>query len=317
MKHVESGNSLHERMSELCVLTTRHLVKSFAGVPAVNDLNLQVRRGQVYGFLGPNGAGKTTTIRLLLGLIRPDQGQITVFGRHLREHRKDILSKVGALVEAPSIYPRLTGRENLRVLARLVNIPAHRIDGVLRRVELSDAADKRVGQYSQGMKQRLGLAMALLNEPECLILDEPTNGLDPAGIRDTRVLLKRLAAESGITVFLSSHLLSEVEQVATHLGIIHQGRLLFQGTLNELQRTRRGRTLIRTNDPQAALTLLEKRAVHCRVDGDGVLDLDSSEPEEAAILNHMLVEAGLRVYSIQSRSHRLEDLFMQLTVEEN
>ena len=143
MKHVESGNSLHERMSELCVLTTRHLVKSFAGVPAVNDLNLQVRRGQVYGFLGPNGAGRTTTIRLLLGLIRPDRGQITVFGRNLPEHRKEIISKVGALVEAPSIYPCLTGRENLRVLAHLVNIRANRIDEVLQRVQLSDAAEKK------------------------------------------------------------------------------------------------------------------------------------------------------------------------------
>ena len=304
-------------MNELCVLTTRQLAKSFSRVPAVSDLNLKVPRGYVYGFLGPNGAGKTTTIRLLLGLIRPDQGQISVFGLNLREYREEILSKVGALVEGPSIYPRLTGRENLRVLTRLVDIPAHRIDAVLRRVELSDAAEKRAGQYSQGMKQRLGLAMALLNEPEFLILDEPTNGLDPAGIRDIRELLRRLVVESGITVFLSSHLLSEVEQIATYLGIIHQGRLLFQGTLNDLQRTRRGRTLIRTNDPQAALAVLETRGVHCRVDGDGVLDLDTSEPEEAAIPNQMLVEAGLRVYGIENRSHRLEDLFMQLTLEEN
>lgn len=304
-------------MSEPYVLTTWRLAKSFDRIPAVSGLSLQIPRRCVYGFLGPNGAGKTTTIRLLLGLIRPDQGEISVFGLNLRAYRKEILKRVGSLVEAPSIYPRLTGRENLLVFARLANIRPSRIDAVLRQVELCDAADKKAGKYSQGMKQRLGLAMALLNEPELLILDEPTNGLDPAGIRYMRELLRRLVVESDITVFLSSHLLSEVEMMATHLGIIHQGRLLFQGALKELQRTRSGHTLIRTNDSVAALALLEAQAIHCRLDGDGVLDVDTSEAEQAATVNQVLVQAGLRVYSIKNRSNRLEDLFMQLTVEEN
>lgn len=280
-------------------------------------MNLQVRRGSIYGFLGPNGAGKTTTIRLLLGLIRPDHGEVTILGLNLGAHRKEILAKVGSLVEAPSIYPHLTGRENLEVLTRLVNIPPSHIAEALRRVELSGAAHKRAGKYSQGMKQRLGLAMALLNQPQLLILDEPTNGLDPAGIREVRELLKRLARESGITVFLSSHLLSEVELMATHLGIIHQGSSLFQGTLEELQRSRSGYTLVRTNDPRAALELLKPQVAGCRLEGDGILEYEASGPEEAARVNRILVDAGLRVYSIESRSHRLEDLFVQLTEKQD
>jgi lantibiotic transport system ATP-binding protein len=303
-------------MSEPYILATRQLRKSFGGVPVVNDINLQVPKGSIYGFLGPNGAGKTTTIRLLLGLITPDQGEISIFGFDLRSHLKVILRRVGSLVEAPSIYPRLTGRENLQVLTRLVNIPPNRIDEVLRLVELSDAAHRMAGQYSQGMKQRLGLAMALLNEPEFLVLDEPTNGLDPAGIREVRELLKRLSAKFGVTVFLSSHLLSEVELIATHLGIIHQGRLLFQGTLQELQSVRCGHTIIRVNDTQAALELLKFHAAACRFDGEGTLDVETSGPQEVARVNSILVEAGLHVYSIESRTHRLEDFFMDLTTME-
>jgi ABC-2 type transport system ATP-binding protein len=304
-------------MSEPCILTTGQLARSFGGVHAVTGLNLSVRSGSVYGFLGPNGAGKTTTIRMLLGLIRPDHGSVTIFGLALSDHRKGILGRIGSLVEAPSIYPRLTGRENLQVLTRLAAIRTRRVDHVLRQVGLLDAAHRLAGQYSQGMKQRLGLATALLNEPQILILDEPTNGLDPAGIREVRELLKRLAAESGVTVFLSSHLLSEVEQVATHLGIIHRGRLLFEGTLQELQQTRSGHTVIRTNDPHKALELLQGQGARCCLVEGGALHLETSEPELAATANHALVQAGLRVYSMESRSQGLEELFMQLTVNES
>ena len=303
-------------MSDSPVLATHELTKVFGRSTAVCDLSLTVPPGCLYGFLGPNGAGKTTTIRLLLGLIRPSHGAIEIFGLSLREHRKSILARVGSLVEAPAIYPHLTGSENLQVLARLLGIRRSRIDEALRRVELSDAAHRRAGHYSQGMKQRLGLAMALLNEPRLLILDEPTNGLDPAGIRDVRELLRRLAGESGITVFLSSHLLSEVELLASRLGIVHQGKLLFQGRLEELQGTRGGHTLIRTNDPPAALELLKVRVTHCRLNEDGLLDFETSEPEEAARANHMLVQAGFQVYSVETRCDRLEELFMQLTEDE-
>ena len=280
---------------------------------AVSDLSLMVPAASLYGFLGPNGAGKTTTIRMLLGLLRPSRGEVSIFGEDLRQHRKSVLGRIGALVETPGIYPHLTGKENLQVIARLVGIKANRIDEALRRVELADAAHKRVGHYSQGMKQRLGLAITLLNEPRLLVLDEPTNGLDPAGIRDVRELLRRLARDAGITVFLASHLLSEVELLATHLGIIQQGKLLFQGSLEDLRRTRGGRTVIRTNDPAAALAAIAGHVCRCRVNGDGVLDFESSEPAEVARVNQILVRAGLDVYSIETRRDGLETLFMQVT----
>ena len=303
-------------MSEPDIIATRGLSKSFGTIAAVSELNLRVPRGCVYGFLGPNGAGKTTTIRLLLGLIRPDQGEITAFGLDLRSCRKQILKRVGSLVETPPIYPRLTGRENLRVLTRLTSIPSFRIEEALRLVELSHAARQIAGQYSQGMKQRLGLAMALLNRPEFLVLDEPANGLDPAGIREIRELLKRLSAERGVTVFLSSHLLSEVELTSTHVGIIHKGKLLFQGKMQELQAFRSGHTLIRTNNAQAAVELLRGHAVRCHLEGEHVLDVETAGQEDAARVNSMLIDGGLRVYAVEPRNGRLEEFFIQLTAKE-
>jgi lantibiotic transport system ATP-binding protein len=300
-------------MSEAYVVTTERLSKFFGPVRAVDDLNLQVPAGTIYGFLGPNGAGKTTTIRLLLGLVRPSRGEVSIFGLNLASHRKACLGKIGALVEAPSLYPHLTGRENLQVVQHLGKIPANRIDLVLRQMELGDVAGRRVAQYSQGMKQRLGLAMALLNEPRLLILDEPTNGLDPSGIREVRELLRRLAAESGTTVFLSSHLLAEIDLVATHLGIINEGRLLFQGTLEDLHRKRIGHTKLRTSNPEQALALLKTQAANCWLGRDGLVHLDSSDSEDAARMNQLLLHAGLRVYSIESQGEGLEELFMQLT----
>jgi ABC-type multidrug transport system ATPase subunit len=212
-------------------ITTSGLTRRFGMLTAVDDLDLRVPRSSIYGFLGPNGAGKTTTIRLLLGLIRPHAGEVQLFGEPLRQRRMVLLRRVGALVESPSLYPNLTGRENLEVTRRLIGGEKAQIGQALHIVHLEDAADRRVGGYSSGMKQRLSLALALLNTPELLILDEPTNGLDPAGIQEMRDLIVRLPQEYGVTVFLSSHLLAEVEQVATHIGIIRQGRLRFQGTL--------------------------------------------------------------------------------------
>ena len=304
-------------MDDPFILATERVTKSFGGSPVVSELNLRVPRGGIYGFLGPNGAGKTTTIRMLLGLMRAEHGEVTLFGLEISSHRKAILRRVGALFEEPAVYPHLTGRENLQVLTRLTNIPHSRIEETLRQVELLDAADKKAGQYSRGMKQRLGIAMALLNEPQLLILDEPTNGLDPAGIRDVRELLKRLAAELGITVFLSSHLLSEIELVATHLGIIHRGQLLFQGTLEELRKSQKRRTFVRTDAPEKALEILRGEPVHCALDGQGVLEVDSVESEAIANVNRVLVQHGLRVYGIEARNHRLEELFMQVTTKED
>ena len=206
-------------MTELAITTFR-LTRRFGDLTAVADLDLQVPGGSVYGFLGPNGAGKTTTIRLLLGLIRPNAGEVRLFGQSLRDGRMTLLRRVGALVETPSLYPHLTGRENLEVTRRLLDARQEQINRALAIVKLEQDAHRRVAHYSSGMRQRLGLALALLGEPELLILDEPTNGLDPAGIREMRDLICRLPEEHGVTVFLSSHLLNEVEQVATHIGII-------------------------------------------------------------------------------------------------
>jgi len=217
------------------LIETRGLSRRFGAQVAVDDLNLLVPAAGVYGFLGPNGAGKTTAIRMLLGLIRPDAGEVCLFGQPLRSNHRALMSRVGALVEAPSLYPHLTGRENLEVTRRLLGSPPKLIDVALDTIRLMRDADRRVREYSLGMRQRLGLALALLNKPQLLILDEPTNGLDPAGIHEMRDLIRRLPDEFGVTVFLSSHLLSEVEQIASHIGIIHESKLLFQGTLAELQ----------------------------------------------------------------------------------
>src|SRR6187397_1428729 len=217
------------------LIETRGLSRLFGSQIAVADLNLLVPAAGVYGFLGPNGAGKTTAIRMLLGLIRPDAGEVRLFGQPLNSNHRALMRRVGALVEAPSLYPHLTGRENLEVTRRLLGAPRNLIDVALETIKLTRDANRRVREYSLGMRQRLGLALALLNKPELLILDEPTNGLDPAGIHEMRDLIRRLPEEFGVTVFLSSHLLSEVEQIATHIGIIHEGHLLFQGALAELQ----------------------------------------------------------------------------------
>ena len=226
---------------------------------AVDDLSLHIPRGSIYAFLGPNGAGKTTTIRMLLGLTRPDRGEIRIFDQAVdHRNRRAILRRIGSLVEEPSLYPHLTGYENLQVAQELVSLDESRIGRVLRIVRLENDAQRLVKTYSQGMRQRLGVALALLAEPELLILDEPTNGLDPAGMIEMREMIRRMPGEHGITVFLSSHLLGEVEQMATHVGIIGRGRLLFEGTLESLQNLSRHHVLIETDSPAIASEILSQ-----------------------------------------------------------
>jgi ABC-type multidrug transport system ATPase subunit len=212
-------------------LETQCLTKRFGkGAPAVDAVSIHVPRNAIYGFLGANGAGKTTTLRLVLGLLRPDAGEIRLFGRTRRRGG----AQVGSLIETPSLYPHLTGRENLDLSRRLLGLPRSEIDRVLEIVDLAQAADRRAGAYSLGMRQRLGVARALLGNPRLLILDEPTNGLDPDGIRDMRTLLRRLPEAGDVTLIVSSHLLSEVEQIASHVGLLHQGRLLLESPLDRL-----------------------------------------------------------------------------------
>lgn len=295
------------------VIETDSLTRRFQNRLAVDAVNLLVPGAGVYGFLGPNGAGKTTTIRMLLGLMRPDDGEIRLFNTPLAGHRQQLLQRVGALVEMPSLYPHLTGRENLEVTRRLLGAAHSLIDRALDIVKLTADASRCVREYSLGMRQRLGLALALLNQPDLLILDEPTNGLDPAGIHEMRDLLRRLPAEYGITVFLSSHLLSEVEQIATHLGIIHAGRLLFQGTLAELQAQQQAQLTIGVSAPDQAVQCLTKAGWAVQLREDGRLTVATAAEADAALLNRLLIRQGLDVFHLARTQLSLEDIFLTLT----
>jgi len=294
------------------LIETRGLSRRFGAQVAVDDLNLLVPAAGVYGFLGPNGAGKTTAIRMLLGLIRPDAGEVCLFGQPLRSNHRALMSRVGALVEAPSLYPHLTGRENLEVTRRLLGSPPKLIDVALDTLRLTRDADRRVREYSLGMRQRLGLALALLNKPQLLILDEPTNGLDPAGIHEMRDLIRRLPDEFGVTVFLSSHLLSEVEQIASHIGIIHESKLLFQGPLAELQQRQQTELTIGVTKPDAAIDCLVNAGwtVERR---DGLLTVSAKAAEDAVRINRLLVDQSLDVFHLALSQRSLEDIFLTLT----
>jgi ABC-type multidrug transport system ATPase subunit len=223
-------------MPNYCLETTNLSHHWNARTPVLKDINLRVPKDSIYGFLGPNGAGKTTTLKLILGLLKKQQGEIRVFGQNWEGHRIEILHRIGSLIESPSLYAQLTASENLSVLQRIYRCPKSRIDQVLALTGLTDTGSKKAGKFSFGMKQRLAIAIALLNEPTLLILDEPTNGLDPEGIIEMRELLKALN-KCGVTILLSSHLLGEMEKLITHTGIIHKGQLLFQGTLVDLKQT--------------------------------------------------------------------------------
>ncbi|CUU49735.1 ABC transporter ATP-binding protein [Clostridium beijerinckii] len=217
------------------VIETENLIKRFGEYVSVDHVNLRVPKGEIYGFLGSNGAGKTTTMRLILSLIRPDEGNIRIFNKSISEHRRYILRRVGSLIEAPAYYGHLSAYKNLKIIAELLDIPDKKINEVLETVRLTQYANKPVKGYSLGMKQRLGIAIALIREPELLILDEPTNGLDPFGIQEIRKLITDLSKNHGMTVLISSHILSEIEAVADNVGIINEGKLLFQGPMDKLK----------------------------------------------------------------------------------
>jgi ABC-2 type transport system ATP-binding protein len=292
-------------------IKTFDLRRRFAGGHGVHGLDLAVPAGAIYGFLGPNGAGKTTTIRLLLGLLRPDGGEIHLLGQRLAPDRRGVLAGVGALVEHPSLYPHLDGRANLDVTRRLLGLPATRVDEVLERIGLADHAGRRVRDYSLGMRQRLGIGLALLARPKLLVLDEPGNGLDPAGTHELRRFLRELVASEGLTLFLSSHLLGEVEQLASHVGVIDGGRLRFQGTLQSLRERARPGLLLRCDDPARAIrVLVEAGEDPALAEGHG-LRLSPRLP--AAELNRRLVAAGIGVHHLAEEPVTLERLFFDLT----
>ncbi|MFN3267590.1 MAG: ABC transporter ATP-binding protein, partial [Deinococcales bacterium] len=267
---------------------------------------MQVQQGQIYGFLGPNGAGKTTTIRMMLGLIRPTRGTVQVFGEALSPRSR---KRIGAIVETPSAYSHLTGKENLEITRTLLNAPKANIARVLEMVGLSDAQNRVVRSYSLGMKGRLSLAAALLNDPEWLVLDEPTNGLDPQGIREVRDFIKGLP-NMGITVLLSSHNLAEIEQIATHVGIVAAGKMQFEGALEELQAQSQASVTVAVDQPETALLELARLGVNAEKTPSGLRFFDTAK---AALVNKMLVGAGLEVSELRQQRDSLEDLFLRLT----
>src|SRR2546425_6138888 len=295
------------------VLRTRNLSKHYGKRLAVDNLNLEVKRGEIFGFLGPNGAGKTTTIRMALGLIAPGAGSVEILGYDIATHRAHILPRVGALVETPALYLYLSGRDNLRAVASVLGgVPKTRIDAVLELVGLSARQKDRVRTYSLGMKQRLGVAMALLQDPDVLILDEPANGLDPAGIVEMRDLMHRLAAE-GKTVFISSHLLSEVQQICTRVAIINLGKLVTESSIEELIRGH-GEFTVTLERKEQALALIQAQAwgKGARLDSNGAL-ITLAPEGRGRDLNLFLVNAGFAPDTLMQTTQDLEQVFLSLT----
>lgn len=298
----------------MLAIETRALTRRFDAGHGVQALDLAVPSGSVYGFLGPNGAGKTTTIRLLLALLRPDEGEIRLFEKPLTMLSREPLREVGSLVEGPALYPHLSGRENLEVTRHLLDVPAARIDEVLEVVGLVQDQHRRVRVYSLGMRQRLGIALALLGRPRLLILDEPTNGLDPAGMVDLRLLLQRMATQLGMTVFVSSHLLSEVEQVASHVGVLHRGQLLFQGTPQALRERHGDPLTIRCNDVPAVCGALEALGESVQAVDEATLRVVAPRRPDHEI-NRWLVQRGYEVHALGRSPRSLETLFFDMTGE--
>jgi len=279
----------------------------------LNNIYLQVPVGCIYGFLGPNGAGKTTTLRLLMGLLKNQQGSIKIFNKHYAQHRIEILQNIGSLIESPSIYTHLTAIENLKVWQKLYQCPAARIKQVLQLVGLSGTGNKKAGKFSLGMKQRLAIAVALLHEPKLLILDEPTNGLDPNGILEMRSLLQQLNAEVGITILISSHILSEIEKLVTHIGIIHKGELIMQGTLKDLMDKQylSDCIIMDTNANEKALALIAKNIPETQIRLNKIVIPFIIKTQVAAI-NSLLVGEGIEIYEITPTKQDLENIFMHL-----
>ncbi len=295
------------------IIETHDLCKQYGNALRVAHLDLDVPEGSVYGFLGPNGAGKSTTLKMILGLVRPTAGSIRVLGKNMdSKNRLAVLRQVGSLIESPSYYGHLTGEENLRIVQTLRGVPEKNIREVLQIVRLDGQRGKKVAHYSLGMKQRLGLAAALLGYPKLLILDEPTNGLDPAGIQEMRELICELPERFGMTVVVSSHLLSEIDQMADHVAIIRDGELVFQDTLEALHGRSRHHLALRTTNNAVARAILQEKSVPCQEE-EGYLILPILSDELAGQFTRLLGARNLGVIRLEERQKSLEDIFLELT----
>ena len=298
------------------VIETKALCKQYGPHTAVDHVELHVPQGCVYGFIGPNGAGKSITMKMLLGLIHPTAGRVRLLGQELTEKsRLPLLRQTGSLIESPAGYLHLTAQENLEIVADLKGVPHKDIGRVLDIVHLTQDRSRRVGQYSLGMKQRLGIAMALLGSPKLLILDEPTNGLDPAGIQEMRALIRNMPAATGATVLISSHLLGEMEQMVEQVGIIDHGHILFEGPLTELQRHSRGNVTLRLLDPAKAAPILRANGLTAHSDSC-VVTLPPLRDSLLADLVQKLAACGAGVVELTPHTKTLEEIFLSLTSEE-
>ena len=296
------------------IVATDNLSKEYDGVYRVQELDIRIKEGDIYGFLGPNGAGKSTTMKMLLGLVKPTSGTIEIMGKPFNEkNRRDILASVGSLIESPSYYGHLTGRENMEIIRRLLDLPKKNIEEAVHIVRMENQMEKKVKNYSLGMKQRLGIAMALARFPKLLILDEPTNGLDPAGIEEMRELIKMLPKQYGMTVMISSHILSEIDQMATVVGIINQGCLIFQERMSVLDMQREPQIILRTSDNNHAFQLLKKANPQRTTDG---LQIGALTDEQTGAVVQCLCSNGISVYRVEEHRESLEDIFLNLTGKE-
>ena len=301
-------------METSSIIRTESLTKTYGGTTVVNNLGLDIKSGTVHGLLGPNGSGKSTTMKMLLGLVTPTSGQISMLGRPMnRATRSEVLAGVGSLIEAPSAYPHLTGGENMKIASRLFGASPANAQRAIELVRLGDHMDKLVKNYSLGMKQRLGIAMALARDPQILILDEPTNGLDPAGIEEIRALIVSLARDEGRTVLVSSHLLSEIEKMASNLTIIDRGRLIFQGSQQELYDAQLPDLFIQTPSAEPAASLL---AALSPVQVAGGLEVQGLSDDQVADVCAHLVSHGVALHQVVRKRRSLEEIFIGLTGRE-
>ncbi len=298
-------------MTELTpTLTASNLTKTIGHKTIVDSVSFELQQGEIFGFLGPNGAGKTTTIRMLVGLIRPTAGSVRICGYDIQQNFEDAMRCVGCIVENPDLYRFMTGRENLEHFARMLRVSNSEIERVADAVSLAHRLEQRVGTYSLGMRQRLGIAQALLGNPKLLILDEPANGLDPAGIREIRELLRRLAGEQQMSIFISSHLLAEIELTCDRVAIIHKGRILREGSVRDLISSRRDMEL-RVDDVPRASVIARERNLTFRTDGDRIWL--AMEEADAPPLLSALAEAGVKIFHAQRRAQSLEEMFLEAT----
>jgi ABC-2 type transport system ATP-binding protein len=302
-------------MSKPPIIRTTNLSYHYSkGSQILSDINLNVEKGTIYGFLGPNGSGKTTTLSLLLGLLKKQQGSIEIFGQDFNSNRIEILRKTGSLIEVPSLYGHLTATQNLEIYRPIYGATKERVKEVLKIVGLEDTNKKTAKRFSLGMKQRLAIALALLPNPELLILDEPSNGLDPAGIVELRLLIKKLNRENGMTILISSHLLGEIEKMVTHVGIIYKGKMLFQGALADLNKFQQkgSKILIKTSNNVNALSYLQDFGAEISED---VISIPFHDLGQVSAINKRLAANDVDVHLLQPTERDLEQLFIDLTTE--